>query len=101
MLTFKDLIKKSVTKEVEFMSGTVVISKLSVADVKRIQKMANTIDKETGDGGLELMVDVIKTSVADASEMTIEDFSQMPFDELQGLSNMIMEFSGMREGNAS
>jgi len=101
-MTFKELVNKSVTKKVKFMTDEVEISKLSVASVKRIQKLATSIDRETGDGGLELMIDVVKTSVPEALTMSDDDFAEMPFDELKSLSDMIMEFSGMKEaGNVS
>jgi hypothetical protein len=42
-----------------------------------------------------MIKEVIKMSVADASDATDEDFKTFPMDELTKLSNEIMVFSGI------
>lgn len=85
------------------MNAEVEIAKLSVAQVKEIQTAAQKIDAKTGKGGMELMMKVIQSSIEGARDMNESDFDNIPFDELQALSNSIMDYSGMRveAGNAN
>lgn len=95
-MSFKELTTKRVTKKVKFMGGDVEISKLSVAQVKEIQELAKGINPETGDGGLDMLVTVIKASVPEAAEMDSSEFESIAFDELSTLANAIMDYSGMK-----
>ena len=95
-MSFKELVSKRITKKIKFMGGDVEISKLSVAQVKEIQAAAKNINQETGDGGLELMIQVIKASVPEATDMDDSVFESIAFEELQSLSNAIMDYSGMK-----
>ncbi len=89
----KGLVGKKITKELKFMGETVKISKLNVSDVLEIQELAKNTNLEAN--GLDLVKRVIRLSVADANDLSDEDFDTFPMDELSKLSNEIMMFSGL------
>lgn len=95
-MSFKNLVGKRVTKEVNFMGEKIKISKLSVDQVFEIQEKSKGI-KEDSDEGLKVLRDIIRLSVEDASDVTDEQFNAFPMDELSGLTKTIMEFSGLGE----
>lgn len=93
-MSFKELIGKKMSKPVKFMGSDVSISKLSVAEVMNIQELAkNTVGDEQE--GFGILKTVIRSSVEGAADITDEDFSGFPMDELSRLSNEIMKFSGI------
>lgn len=92
---FKSLVNKAITKETEFMGDSVTIRKLTVAQVLTIQDMAQKKSTDDTQNGFDMIKEVIKMSVADASDATDEDFKTFPMDELTKLSNEIMVFSGI------
>jgi hypothetical protein len=94
MSGIKSLVGKKITKKSKFMGETVLINKLTLNEVERIQEQAKT----AGDNdalGFELLKTVIRISAEDGADLTDEDFAQLPLDEVTTLSNDIMEFSGM------
>jgi hypothetical protein len=92
-MSFKDLIKKKMTRETKFMGESVKISKLSVAEVEEIQAIVKQQDENTED--YTILQKVICLAVEDANELSMEDFKSFPLDELNKLSKEIMKFSGL------
>jgi hypothetical protein len=78
----------------KFMGEDIKISKLSVAQVLEIQELAGK-SQSSNEEGFELVKKVIKMSVEDTNDVSDEDFSKFPMDELTKLSNEIMKFSGL------
>ena len=95
-MNIKELIGKRVSKEVAFMGSRVSINKLNVSEVRKIQARAANL-KDDDSENFAVLRDVLRMSVADAAELTDEDFDSMPMDELSNLSKAIMEFSGLGE----
>jgi len=94
----KKFIGKKLTKEVEFMDGTVEIKVLTVGDVRAIEAKS----KEQGEDGdqLDVLRFVMRLAVVDAEDMTDEDFDGFPVTELTKLSESIMGMSQADAGNA-
>ena len=97
MNSFKDLVGQRVTKNTKFMGKDVTIAKLSVSEVLEIQDKAKLLENDDA-GGLELLRLVIRLAVTGAEDLTDEDFATFPMDELSRLSNDIMKYSGMAQG---
>lgn len=93
-MSFKDLVGKKMTKPVKFMGEDIRISKLSVAEVMEIQEKAAQIGTNESEGFAVLKV-VIRSAVEGAEDISDEDFSKFPMDELSTLSTAIMKFSGI------
>lgn len=100
----KGMVGRRMTKKVKFMGDDLEISKLSVAEVMDIQANAKALELAAADensdnngeeNGLNLLQGVIKASVESAKDLTDEEFSTFPMDELSKLSNEIMKFSGI------
>lgn len=93
----KNLVGKRITRSVNFMGEKLEISKLSVQQGLDIQELAKKMaDAPEDEGtGMEILMAVIKASVPGAAELSEEDFTQFPMDELSKLSKEIMQFSGM------
>jgi hypothetical protein len=94
----KHLVGKKLTKKVKFVGEEVVIKKLSVTEVMKLQEAYN--DAAAGDE-LVLLRTVIRQAVEGAEDLTDEDLSSFPIDELANLSNEIIKFSGMDKGTAA
>ena len=92
--SIKGLVGRLMSKNVKFIGEDIKINKLSVAQVLEIQILAKDID-QTDEGGFNLLKQVIRLSVENASELTDEDFNAFPMDELSKLSNEIMKYSGI------
>ena len=90
----KHLIGKSMTKKVKFLNEDLVIRKLSVADVLKVQELTKK-NSEDNDNSLDILGFVITTAVEGAQELTTEEIEQFPLEELSKLSTEIMEFSGL------
>ena len=90
----KGLVGRKMTKTVKFMAEDVKISKLSVSEVMEIQERAKALDKDESEG-FNILKTVIRASVDGAKDLSDEDFSNFPLDELSKLSNEIMKFSGI------
>lgn len=92
----KHLIGKTLSKKVKFLGEELTIKKLTVAQVLAIQEMTkNTEDK---DNSMDILGFVVKGSVEGAEDLTGEDIEQFPLEELSRLSNDILEFSGLGNG---
>lgn len=92
--SFKDLVGKRLTKEVDFLGSKVKIQKLTVAEVLEIQERAKQAN-EKQDDLLGVVKFVIQASVVGADEVSTEEFDQFPMEDLSKLSNDIMKFSGI------
>jgi hypothetical protein len=86
------------TKEVPFMGQKLKISKLSVAEVVKIQETAKDLENHN-EAGLEMLRVVIAMSAENGSQLTDEHYRSFPMDELNKLSTAIMEFSGINQGS--
>ena len=93
-MSMKSLAGKKVSKTVKFMGEDVTINKLSVNDVTNIQNLVKANEAAGGDGSSVLRC-VIDAAVAEAAELSPEEFASFPLDELNTLSNDILKFSGV------
>jgi len=85
-----------VEKEAEFMGKPLKIAKLTYAQVKKIQDASKTSgDAEDGFGVMRL---VIRLSAEGGESLTDEDFDNFAIDDLAKLSQEIMAYSGMSQG---
>jgi hypothetical protein len=113
----KGLIGRKVSKEVDFMSTKVKISKLSVEQVLDVQEKAKqiqvkaiaaektakadldngtiTVNVDDSDESLVIMRTVIGYSVEGGDQMTEADYKGFPLEDLSKLSGEIMKFSGL------
>ena len=96
LIGMKALVGKSVSKKVKFMDSQVTVRKLNVSQVMEIQKAAEEL-KEDSDDGFDVLKTVVRLAVADADDISDEEFLQFPIDELAKLSSEIMKFSGMAD----
>ncbi len=94
-MSLKSLAAKRITKEINFMGEKITISKLTVQEVMQIQEHVK--NKPEGEG-LETLRLIMNFAVEDAKELSDEEFSSFPMDELNRLSNEIMKYSGVGEG---
>lgn len=94
MSGIKSLVGKKMSKSVKFMGEEVKIHKLCVSEVMEIQSIAKNM-KEDEEEGLSVLSKVIRSAVEGAEDLTDEDFSTFPLDELSKLSAEIMKFSGI------
>jgi hypothetical protein len=92
--SMKRFIGKKIKSKVKFMDSELEISKLTIAQVTRIQELAKEAEKDQTKG-FGIMQEVIKMSAVGAEELTPEDFESMPLEELTKLSDAIMKFSGL------
>ena len=93
----KNLVGKKMTQSADFLGDKVTINKLPLGKVFDIQaqaKAAGTDEKAQ----MGVMLTTFQSSVEGAETLTLEDMFGWPLDELQKLSEQIMEFSGL--GNA-
>ena len=101
----KHLINKLITKEVEFMGEKLVINKLSSATVFSLQnRNKDKTPEEIAKSDDDILANarlVIKGGVASASELTEEDFTKFPLDELNLLTEQIIKFSGLDNAKAA
>lgn len=88
---------KKVTKTVKFNGGQVEISKLTIAQVFEIQKMSG---EEKSEDPLQIPKALIRMSVSGGSELLEEDFAEFPLDDINTLSEDIMQFSGLKNAEA-
>lgn len=93
-MDIKTLAGKRISKQIKFMGEDIKIHKLSVGEVLKIQEQAKGIEQNEREG-FNVLKTVIKSSVEGADDLTDEDFSNLPMDELSKLSNEIMKFSGI------
>ena len=94
-MSMLELVGQKMKQKASFVGTKVEITKLSITQVNEIQEL---VEKQKGDDNandMDLLIDIIKMSVAEASELSEEDFNSFPLDEVVKLSNEIMKFSGM------
>lgn len=96
----KHLVGKTLTKKVSFMGDEVEIRKMSVSEVMKIQELTKSATKSKSDNAqVNLLQEVIKIAVIDAKDLSSDDFNTFPLGELNDLSNLILEYSGLTGGN--
>lgn len=91
----KHLVGKKMSTEVSFMGETVKITKLSVAEILKIQEA--TKKQKAGDEVSTLRM-LIKMSVEGAKDLSDQEIESFPLDELTKLGAEIVKFSGMNVG---
>ena len=91
------MVGKRMTKKIKFMGQEIEISKLSVSQVMEIQNMAQKAENDE-DEGFNVLKTVIRFAVADAETLTDEDFESFPLSDISSLSEQIMKFSGIGDG---
>ena len=103
----KKFVGKVVTKSVDFMGDKLGITKLTVEQVKAMQKLSqksrDAIEKGDNDAAentsLEVIKHVIRSGCPDSKDLEEGDFIKMPLGDLNQLANDIMEYSGL--GNST
>jgi hypothetical protein len=91
----KHLVGKKMSTEVAFMGETVRITKLSVAEILKIQEA--TKKQKAGDEVSTLRM-LIKLAVEGAKDLSDQEIESFPLDELSKLGAEIVKFSGMNVG---
>jgi len=92
----KSLVGRKVKKTVKFLDADIVITKLQVSEVLDIQAKARKKPEEgEASDDLEVLRTVIRASVEGGADLTDEDFTKFPIDDLGKLSEEIMKFSGL------
>ena len=83
------------------MGDEVEVRKMSVKEVLDVQNLVKKASKAKGDDAqLGLLRDVIRLAVTDAEALSDEDFNTFPIAELNELSNAILAYSGLGDGEA-
>jgi len=93
----RSLVGRKMEKNTKFLGMDIKIKKLLVSEVLEIQRKARTLksDEVSETDGLDLLKMVIRLGAEGGTDMTDEEFSQCPIDELSNLSDAIMQFSGL------
>jgi hypothetical protein len=94
----KHLVGKKMSTDVAFMGETVKITKLSVAEILKIQEA--TKKQKAGDEVSTLRL-LIKLAVEDAKDLSDQEIESFPLDELSKLGSEIVKFSGMNVGQTT
>lgn len=96
----KAMVGKRSTKTVKFMGEELSISKLSMEQVLAVQEAAKKAEAAKDDNtSLDLIKNVIRDAVEGAADLTDAEFRQFPFDDLNLLSQDILKFSGLGNGD--
>lgn len=99
--TLKQLLQKRITKTIKFMGEDVLIRKLSINEIVRLQaaeeaQKGQEVPKDGGvKEGIEVTLRVVRAGWADAAEWTDEELRDLPFEELLTLAGEIMSYSGV------
>jgi len=106
MSGIKALVGKRISKKVKIMDAQIDIYKLTVGEIEDIQHAAKEIEAISkrieagenvdGSSGLEVLKKVIALGAEGGNELTDDDFSQLPLEELSKLSEAILEYNGMK-----
>ena len=96
-MSFKNLVGKKMSKSVKFMGEDTNISKLSVSQILLVQEAAKIAEADDTQS-FEILKTIIRASADGATDVTDEEFSGFPVDELSTLANQIMVFSGIDAG---
>jgi len=92
----KGLVGRKVKKTVKFLDSDIVITKLQVSEVLAIQALARKKPEEGEPvDDLEVLRTVIRASAEGGADLSDEDFTKFPIDDLGKLSEAIMQFSGL------
>ena len=92
-----NLVGKKLNKTTKFVGEEITITKLPLARVFDIQEKAKAAGADEK-AQMEIMLFTFQSAVTGAGELTLEDMYSFPLDDLQKLSEEILEFSGL--GNA-
>ena len=95
----KHLLNQSITHEVDFMGGKVLIKELSIADIELLQVGLKGEDEVDS---LATVIKVIQMAIVDADKLTEEELKSFPLKALTKLSEDIMTTNGLgavAEGN--
>ena len=93
-MSFKSLIGKVMSKKIKFLETEIVIRKLSLDQVEKIQEAAKNIEGDEK-GAVEMLRTVITMSVEGAEELSEDDFRKFPIEDLNKLSEEILKYSGL------
>ena len=98
----KKLVNKVITETTTFMGEEIEVKKMSVAEVFKVQKLADKHNKNKNkeEGQMALLRDVLRLSVIGAEELTDDEFNSFPVAELTELSDKVMSLSGLGAGAA-
>jgi hypothetical protein len=97
MSGIKGFIGRKMSKKVKFMGEEVLINKLSVAQVLEIQEVSKDL-KEEDEDSYKLVHLVIQYGVEGGEDLTMDELSALPLDELSTIANEIMKYSGVSQG---
>lgn len=90
----KNLVGKKLNKTTKFVGEEITITKLPLARVFDIQEKAKAAGADEK-AQMEIMLFTFQSAVTGAGELTLEDMYSFPLDDLQKLSEEILEFSGL------
>lgn len=93
-MAFKDLIGKVVSKKTKFLETEVVMRKLSLDQVEKIQEAAKNIGEDEKNA-IDMLRTVISMSIEGAEDLSEEDFRKFPIEDLNKLSEEILKYSGL------
>jgi len=88
----KHLIGKRMTKQINFMGEKVTIKKLTVAEIMQVQELNKNLKEGDEMSTLHL---IVRSAVEGAEELTDDELTGFPLDELSQLSSEIVKFSGI------
>lgn len=103
--SLRNLLGKSITKDVTFMGEPLSIRKLTVRQVEEIQAFTKEMESNSEAEVFANLKKIIDEGAPAFVELSLDEFKGFPLEELQGLSKAITEFSGLRapdenKGNA-
>lgn len=84
-----------VSKKSKFMGTELDINKLTVMQVLEIQESAKKIDTSNEKDNIDLLMFVVRAGAPELRDLTDEEICDFPMDELSGLSNEILKYSGL------
>jgi len=91
-----------VSKKVKFMGQEIEIVKLSISQVTKIQERVKALEGgESAEGeNLRLLALVVQEGAPELRDLSQEDINSFAMDELTGLSNEVMKYSGLGKEQA-
>lgn len=100
-MSFRNLLDKRVTKEIEFLGDTVTVRKMSYIELKEFQKFAQDLNRKEKDEearSRKFQHDLIRRSVEGGEDVTVEELGHFPPTDLAELGRQILEFNGLKMG---
>jgi len=89
-------IGKKASKATTFMAEALTINKLNINQVIRIQEKTKVLEDAKDEmSGVKILMLVIREGAPELDDITDIDMQDFPMEDLAGLSNEIMEFSGL------